>query len=39
MNIALVDDVQMEMERIKIILKNYAATNSLNIEIDSFSRL
>lgn len=37
MNIALVDDVQMEMERIKIILKNYAATNSLNIEIDSFS--
>ena len=37
MNIALVDDVTFETDRIKFILKNYAAANRMEFEVDSFS--
>lgn len=37
MNIALIDDIPMETERIQILLQKYAATNSLDFDIRCFS--
>lgn len=37
MNIALIDDIPMETERIRILLQKYAVTNSLDFDIRCFS--